>query len=167
VIDHPCGQLEQYVDRVVGPLHAGARRKSIIREELVAHLLEAYQAELRRAGGDARAAFDATIRRFGDCDELATELEASVPPLERLLFLLFYREHLMWRLLVLIGLLGTLFGMGVILPALAKLKHLGALTGQGRPLMEVAVGVMIGAVIVTSGMHLLAWGIARRVRNTA
>jgi hypothetical protein len=33
--------------------------------------------------------------------------------------------------------------------------------------MEVAVGVMIGAVIVTSGMHLLAWGIARRVRNTA
>jgi len=39
----------------------------------------------------------------------------------------------MWRLLVLVGVLGTLFGMAVILPALAKLKHLGALTAQPTP----------------------------------
>lgn len=164
--EDPHRRLERYVDRAVGSLRATARRRSIVREELLAHLFEAFAQELQGAREPA-AALDATIRRFGDCDVLARELEASVPALERIMFLLFHRERLMWRLLVLVGVLGTLFGMAVILPALAKLKHLGALTGQADYLMRAAVGIIIGVVIVTAGVHLLVWGIARRLRRPA
>ena len=164
--ESPHRFLERYVDRAVGSLRATPGRRSVVREELLAHLFEAFARELQTAG-DPGAALDATIQRFGNCDVLAKELEASVPALERVVFLLFHRERLMWRLLVLVGVLGTLFGMAVILPALAKLKHLGALTGQADALTRVAVGMIIGVVIVTAGVHLLVWGITRRLRKPA
>jgi len=44
--------------------------------------------------GDPDAALEAAVRRFGNCQLLAKELEASVPALERVVFLLFYRELL-------------------------------------------------------------------------
>ena len=164
--EDPHRYLERYVDRAVGSLRATPRRRSIVREELLAHLFEAFAQELQRAG-DSAAALEAAARRFGNCRVLAKELEASVPALERVVFLLFYRERLMWRLLVLVGVLGALFGTALILPALAKLKHLGGLTGQGEPLMTIAVALIIGVVVVTAGVHLLVWGIARRLRKPA
>lgn len=160
-------QLEQYVERAVGPLRATARRKAVAREELTAHLLDVFEQELRHAGGQGDAALTATVRRFGDCDALTRELQASVPAPERLLFFLLYRERFMWRLMILIGVLGTLFGMAVVLPALAKLKHLGALSGRSDIVGPLALGLILGVVIVTAALHLLAWGIARRVAKRA
>jgi hypothetical protein len=78
------------------------------------------------------------------------------------------KEHRMWRLLVLGGFLVTLFGISMVLPALAKVKHLGALAGnKGEPLMMLVVGVSVGVAIVMTGLHLLAWGVARRMRKPA
>jgi hypothetical protein len=90
---------------------------------------------------------------------VAKELEASVPALERITFMLFSRERLMWRLMVVIGLFVSLIGTGLVLPALGKLKRVGTLD-------EKVLLVMIGMVIVVSGLHLLGWGIARRMRKT-
>lgn len=164
--DDPYVLLERYVDRVLGPLRATSRRKTAVREELTAHLLDLFAQELQRAG-EPHAALDATIRRFGDCDVLATELEASVPRLERMASLILNKEQLMWRLLVGIGLFVTLLGTSVVLPALAKLKHFASLNGNGDVLMMLAVGLIVGVTGVVVGVHLLGWGIARRVWKTA
>jgi len=167
-VNDPSSQLhlERYVDRAVGSLRATSRRKSVMREELLAHLLDTFAQELQSAGG-ADAAMGETIRRFGDCDDLARELAASVPALERMAFLLLNPESRMWRLLCGFGVLVTSFGTTMVLPALAKLKHLGSLTGNGQPLMTLVVGVMIGTVVAVAGVHLLGWGIARRLSQPA
>ena len=161
-------ELDRYVDRAVACLRAPRRRRAVIREELSAHLHEIFAQERQRgAGDDVRPALDATFRRFGDCDLLAQQLQASVPALQQILYLLFNRERHMWRLMIGGGVLVMLFGTSILLPALGKIKHLGNVSYNGQPLMTLVVGVMVAMVIVMVGLHLLAWGIARRVRKPA
>ena len=81
-----------------------------------------------------------------------------------MMFILFSRERLMWRLLVLGGFLGVMVGMGLVLPALAKFKHLASL--DDKPLMALAGGLTVGVTIVVSGLHLLGWGIVRKMWKT-
>ena len=71
----------------------------------------------------------------------------------------------MWRLLVGGGVLAAMIGTSLVLPALAKLQQQADL--HHEPYMPLAVALMIGMVIAVAGLHLLAWGIARRLRRTA
>lgn len=163
--DAPRAEFEQAVERIVAPLRAGPRRKAVMREELLAHLLGTYAQELDRSG-NSPAAIDATIRRFGEGDALSRELEASVPALERMAAMFFGNERRRWILLVLVGLFVMLFGTTMVLPALAKLKHLANLSVGREPLMTIVAGVAVGVAIAVTGLHLLAWGIIRRLRQT-
>src|SRR5690606_24324090 len=70
------------VERAVRPVHAGPARKCRMRQELLAHLTGIFEAE-RARGGDERQALAEALRRFGDPADLARELQASVPLLER------------------------------------------------------------------------------------
>jgi hypothetical protein len=158
--------LDQHVDQLIHPLLASSGRKSRMREELTAHLLDAFAQELQRAA-DAEAARDATLRRFGDRDALTQDLQASVPALERLVFLILKSVRHMWRLLVGLGVLVMLFGTSMILPALAMLKRQGVAHGNAEPMMRLVVGIIIGVAILMAGVHLLGWGIARKVWKTA
>lgn len=161
-------RLEEYADRAVRQLPARRRKRAAVREEVLAHLFGAFANELERGGGgDPAAALEATFRRFGDCDVIAKELEASVPALERITFLLFGREHRMWRFLVLIGFLITLVGTTMVLPELAQIKNIAGRSSDGERLMRMALGLIVGVTLASAGIHLLGWGIVRRLRKTA
>ena len=73
----------------------------------------------------------------------------------------------MWRLMIGLGILIMFVGTGIVMPALAKAKQLGLLNGNGDALMTMCFAVIVGVVITMIGIHLLGWGIARRVRKTA
>ncbi len=78
-------QLKVHVERIVHSIRASARRKDKMREELLAHLTGTLEQELAN-GGDENSALERALRRFGDPDALRRELQASVPAIERILF---------------------------------------------------------------------------------
>jgi hypothetical protein len=162
--DIPLAEFRRRVERVVARLRAGRWRKAVVREELLAHLLGAYAQESDRTG-PGPAALAAAIERFGDCDALARELQRTVPSPERIAALIFNKEHRMWRLLILGGIFVTLFGVTMVLPALAKLKHVAVNTGVGHPLMMLALGLSIGVAVAVIGLSLVTWGIVRGSRK--
>jgi hypothetical protein len=82
------------VERAVRPVRASAGRKDRMREELLAHLTAMYEGELARPG-EADAARDRVLRRFGNPPELMRELQGSVSWPERVEFLL--EQWLGWR----------------------------------------------------------------------
>jgi hypothetical protein len=154
-------QLRLQVDALVNPLRAGPARKSIMREELLAHLIGIYDDESNTPESSS-SALTATRRRFGDSAALSRQLQASVPFLERVFSMIYNKEHTMkrfWLTLLLTGLAGLAFGLALVLPALAKLKLDGAL--PGGPITFLVLGV----VIMMFGAQALCWGIARRIRK--
>jgi hypothetical protein len=71
-------QLKIVVERAVRPVRASAARKRKMREELLAHVVGAFEEEARL--GDEQAALARTQERFGQAAELTAQLQASVPP---------------------------------------------------------------------------------------
>jgi hypothetical protein len=78
-------ELMVAVERVVRPMRADPRRKMKMRQELLAHLTNAYEEGKARLGNESLALEEA-VRRFGNPTELTRELQASVPFFERVLF---------------------------------------------------------------------------------
>lgn len=78
-------QLKVHVERIVHSIRASARRKDKMREELLAHLTGTLEEEMAK-GENEEAALERALRRFGDPDPLRQELQASVPVIERILF---------------------------------------------------------------------------------
>ncbi len=71
-----------HVESIVRPLCAGTRRKNRMREELLAHLLAAHQAE-RDQGASDETARRVAMERLGDSEILRQQLQATVHPLEQ------------------------------------------------------------------------------------
>jgi len=70
-------ELMIQVERAVRPVQVSDRRKDRMREELLAHLTCIYEEELR-CRGDARAALQAALERFGEPAQLTRALQESV-----------------------------------------------------------------------------------------
>jgi hypothetical protein len=70
------------VERVVRPLQANIARKRRMRDELLSHLSAIYDEELVRFD-DPLSAVEAARERFGDAENLAVELQSTVPRRER------------------------------------------------------------------------------------
>jgi len=70
-------ELMIHVERAVRPVRASGHRKDRMRRELLDHLTEIYQAELKRLGSEA-AAREQAIQRFGEPADLTRELQDSV-----------------------------------------------------------------------------------------
>jgi hypothetical protein len=80
--------FEDFANEVVGPIRALTSRKRAIREELLSHLHEAAErADMESVGRDEIAAH--ILRRFGDVETVRREIEATIPWLERTLFVRF------------------------------------------------------------------------------
>lgn len=77
--------LKVIVERAVRPVHAPAPRKTMMREELLAHVAAIFEEELREHGDEQLAAANVE-RRFGDPNELAGNLQRSVFLSERIVF---------------------------------------------------------------------------------
>jgi hypothetical protein len=74
-------RLKILVERAVRPVRASAARKRKMREELLAHVAGVFEEEARH--GDEQAALARTRERFGQAAELTAQLQASVPPSDR------------------------------------------------------------------------------------
>ena len=74
-------QLKIIVERAVRPVRASAARKRKMREELLAHVVGVFEEETKL--GDEQAALARTQARFGQAAELKGQLQASVPPSDR------------------------------------------------------------------------------------
>jgi hypothetical protein len=85
-------EFESALQRCIDPIAAGAGRKRLMREEMLAHLLSSYEQELRRQP-DEGAAAEAAIRRMGAPDDLRRQLQATVPGPEHLFFLIANRKE--------------------------------------------------------------------------
>lgn len=175
----PADPFESVIDRLLTPVKAGPRRRRAMREELLAHLRQAYDEELA-AGRDESAAFDAAIRRFGRFHELQRLIQASVPPFERWLAQVFGQmEDAMsigprfagW-VLALVG-AGFAFGLAVVMPATAKLVGLipastraGEAIDAERLLKASLISLVAFAFFVTlAGLSILAYAFITRKRT--
>jgi len=158
----PTHEFEQHVGLAVDPIPASPNRKRSMREELLAHLHGAFEQEL----ADSRPpeiALATAMHRFGNLDLIRTELRQSVPLLERIIFQFLApvftpREPLMLRW-SLVGIACFFIGMGIILPALAKI----------RDQREITVGAVIpgsiGLAIVIIGVAASIYRVYKLSRN--
>jgi hypothetical protein len=122
--------FERHLDPVIDSIAASPARKSIMREEMLAHLLESYQAEHGKT--DDRAAIQAAINRLGSSDELRQQLQASVPTFERMLFAYLNRkETFMSRLLWVVALVAIVAGDNLSFPLHDQLFLAGMLLLSG------------------------------------
>ena len=153
----PVAEFEARVRVAVDPIPASPERKRLMREELLAHLLGAYEQEID-AGGSSNSAIEIATERFGDVAWVRRELVNSVPVFERFFYLILERESQM-RIWILVGVALIAIGMGVILPALAKIK-MGERLG-----MDHALVMMVGAGAVTLGLWTIVCKIAMVVRG--
>jgi hypothetical protein len=71
-------ELKTFVECVVRPIRAEESLKLRMRNELFAHLSDAYALELAVDANPARA-IQHTLARIGPADELRRDLQASVP----------------------------------------------------------------------------------------
>jgi len=103
--------FESYLEQAIQPITASPARKRIMREEMLAHLLNSYEEELARLT-DEKSAGDVAIKRLGNADELRLQLQDSVPFFERALFLCLGRkETVMLPCLWIVGLVAWIIGM--------------------------------------------------------
>jgi len=150
--------LEQHVGSVVDPIAACPSRKLAMREELLAHLVGAYEEELAESRSHETALASAKTR-FGNLQILSEELGQSVPLLERLIFqFLTPREPLMLRW-ILVGLACLAIGLGLILPALAKIKAGEKFTAGA------AIPFSIGVAIAVIGLASAAYKVFKRLSS--
>jgi hypothetical protein len=149
-------QLESIVMGVVRSVLASRSRKRLIEEELLAHVTAVYDEEFE-ALGDERAAVDETRRRFGVAEDVKSQLQASVPLLERW-FLTPEREILMSRWFWILAVFAVFFGPAIALPALAKFRDEGVL-----PLVPLA----FGGLITLAGLAGVGYGTVRRFARPA
>jgi hypothetical protein len=75
-------QLKTLVERVVRPVRASAAYKRNMREELLAHVVAAFEQEATRLR-DERAALERTAERFGNPGELTGRFREAIPARER------------------------------------------------------------------------------------
>lgn len=152
---HVRVQLEIIVHRAVHPVWASALRKHAIREELLAHVGAVFEEELERLD-DEQAALCQTRLRFGVVEEVRSELQSSIPFLERC-FLRSEKEILMSRWLWCVAVLALLTGPAFILPAIAKFRHDGDL-----PQFPFALGVLI----TLAALGMIGYGIKVRLSRS-
>lgn len=94
--------VEAYLQRVIDLLEASKLRKAAMRDELFAHLFEAYKIEVTRRT-DPDAALQAVFARVGQPDELRQQFQASIPWYERTLFNVLHRKDHVMRRAMMIG----------------------------------------------------------------
>jgi hypothetical protein len=117
--------FQAHLMRAIRPIAASPGRKRTMREEMLSHLLSSYQEELGRQA-DERTAVDTALQRLGNPEELQLQLQASVPFLERVLFLCLDRkETFMSRWLWIVGLVAWVLGSQLSFPHNEQLEFAG------------------------------------------
>jgi len=153
---HP--NFDAHVQSAVDPIPANPLRKRAMREELLAHLIGAYEQELQESESTQIAVAEAK-KRFGNLEVFREELRHSVPLLERLIFQFFTpREPIMVRW-ILLGIAFFLIGMSMILPAMAQIRDGKKFTS------DAVIHFAIGLGIVAVGIAFSVYKVVKRSRK--
>jgi hypothetical protein len=145
--------LRTHVERTLASVAVRPSHRRRIQEEMLAHLLAVYDEEFARTG-DENASARTAKGRFGCPEVLGSELEASVPLVERLFFLFLLRKaNIMWRWLLLLGLVAVAVGLGFVMPAVAQLRQ------QPGPIAVSGALLVLGTVLALAGVGSFACGI--------
>jgi hypothetical protein len=155
-------EFEAIASRIIQPILASPRRRRSMREEMLAHLCQAYEEELTRRGDD-QAAADSARQRLGDADQLRRQLQASVPYFEHLFCAVFFHKEMVmsrWQWIMglfasLVG-LGFMFGLAIVLPATAKLAHAVDLTQNKDNVLDAAMALKISLMSLLTLAILVA-----------
>lgn len=160
--DAVLNELTAHVAQAIGALPAFRARRQRMQEELLAHLLDAYDEELDRLR-DERSAAEQAKQRFGRADYLRSELSTAVPWVERLIFHLCGKGSVMWRWIWIVGVLAMFVGMGFVLPAVAQLRSPAPIMPNDR----FGIGVLLpfGVVVTLAGLSLFAYSLLRVYRT--
>jgi hypothetical protein len=160
--DPVWNDLAAHVERMLSSLPASRLRKSMMREELLAHLLALYDEEVGQRGNETLALHEAKDR-FGTPSDLSDDLLQSIPFSERVFGNLFpAKENSMWRwLLLVLGVIAILVGLGFVMPAVAHLRDQANEVGMAVALLT------LGLVLTMGGLASLGYGIkALRTRSS-
>jgi len=149
-------ELSRIVDSATRTVRASRSRKEQMREELLAHVKEVFAEEFTHTG-DERAAFAATARRFGVAGEVKSELQLSIPFIERL-FLISEKELLMSRNFWLSTVAAIAVGPAIILPAMAAYRDENIF--QLFPFL-------LGSAILLAGLAMAGYGLFRHFARHA
>ena len=160
--DYLLDPLNAYLDRLVAAVPTGRARRQEMREELQAHLLALYEKELLRLQ-DKRAAAHNAIQQFGASEDLSGELQASVPFLERLRFLIYQKGKIMWRWLLLVGFVAVVVGLGFVFPAIAKFNNPDLAVRSESVGLSVAL-LVLGITVTLGGVGACVWGAMIKLR---
>jgi hypothetical protein len=153
--DFTFAQLEALVEQVLRPVWATRARKRMLREELLAHMLDVFADEVAHLG-DERLALEKTLKRFGSIAEVGTEFRATFS-LSKYLLSLFSKETLMSRWLWIVAVVAIFVGPGLIMPAVAKFNQAGIL-----PVFPLLIGVLI----LLSGLGTVGYGLKQRFSHS-
>jgi hypothetical protein len=137
----PDNEFESLIARLMRSIDAGSPRRQAMRDELLSHLRQAYEDELSQ-GRDESTAVQVALRRFGDLAALQLQLQESIPWFERWLAHLFDSKEIVMSIgprvagwvMSLIG-AAFLFGLAVVLPAVAKLGQAVPTASQSAQLV--------------------------------
>jgi hypothetical protein len=167
-------ELAAHAARAVHPLTAGPRRKRAMRDELLAHLLDAFAEERPRHPTES-AATAAAARRLGDARELSRHLQASVPRLEAALFACLPRKEdpvsrSSWIAGTVAAAIGLVFmlGLSIVMPAAAlvvrQAHDAGVHVADDRLKFSLIALVLFGAAVTLTGLAAIIYGTVRTLR---
>jgi hypothetical protein len=154
--DFTFAQLEALVEQVLRPVWTTRIRKRMLREELLAHVMDVFADELADSG-DERLALEKTLKRFGSIAEVGTEFQATFS-LTKYLLSLFSKETFMSRWLWIVAVVAMFVGPGFIMPAVAKFNQIGVM-----PIFPLLVGI----VITLAGLGTVGYGLKKRLAHVS
>jgi len=112
-------------------------------EELEIHLREEIERQMK-LGLSEQKAFEISVQQIGQPKKLNSEFKKN-------------ERTLMKKIMtILLGIFGVFFGVGFILPALAKYRDLGIWTGEQLAYCS------LGAAIVIAGISTVIFGFKKR-----
>jgi uncharacterized membrane protein YcjF (UPF0283 family) len=134
--------LEQSITEWRRQMQAAGVKTPVLLDELESHLREEMELQMR-AGFDTPFSFDIAVGQIGKAQSIKTEFNKIERNRMKLLF-------------ILLGIFGVLFGMAMVLPAMAWYRDHHAMPAEHLwPLL-------VGAAIVVAGLTTTVYGLKRR-----
>jgi hypothetical protein len=135
--------LEQSIAEWRQQMMTAGIKKPALLEELEGHLREEMERHMR-AGFNASYSFDIAVEQIGKPQSIKTE------------FTKVERNSMKRSLYILLGIFGVLFGMALVLPAMAWFRHNHTMHA------EQLTPFLIGLGIVTGGVGSTIYGLKKR-----
>jgi hypothetical protein len=133
--------LEQSISDWRRRLAAGGLNRPEVLDELESHLRDAVDQQVH-SNVDALQAFEWAVRRIGPAIELTGEFEKAISNPDN------PNEPMKQKLIRILASIGVMFiAIGLLLPAIAKLREVGTLAGFDITMLLVGTVLLAGSIL--------------------